>query len=115
MYEKSLLNSDVVSKLITNAERLHNEHTLELLIKLYDNMEYFRFGFCYTINELEENFIISEFKGTFLQYRLKDILPKPKYKSNTSKTLMFSFRMGDIDSRIYWLKSQIEKLKACTK
>lgn len=115
MYEKSILNSEVVSKLITKAERLHNEHALDLLIKLYDNMEYFRFGFCYTINELEENLIISEVKGTFLQLRLKNILPEPKYKSDKSKTVMFSFRMGDIDSRMYWLKSQIEKLKACTK
>lgn len=68
-------------------------------------------GLCHLTGVLRDNFLITIHEYYLIRTWLYENLPEAKYSRTYAGTLNYSWPVGDIDSRYYWLKLKLENIK----
>lgn len=81
---------------------------------LLDNFEWFdkKYGLCNLISILYfDKKIITKHESALIRDWIYEAKPPVKYHGKITSVIMYPWKIGDIDSRWYWLKSKLKEFK----
>lgn len=83
---------------------------------LIQYMEHFseqnEFGLCGMVSKLHFDLnLISSTESGLLKVWIHENAPEPKYLSHSNNKLAYSWKIGDVNARWYWLQSKLKELE----